>query len=565
MEKKSKYIDIAFAVFFVFVTALFIWKAPYGFHFFDEAVWIGMPYRFIQGDIFMVDDWSLLQIPLLILYPLLKLYFAVFPDMEGMILFFRYVFIFFHCLDALILYVLLRRRSPLAALCVTMLYFPYSHVYIEALSYYTMALDFLMLSCAVLVTKKHEKRELFFSGVLLALAVLECPYFAVIYIAYFIACLVCAVRKKRPLTVLRWKSFGLITAGCGVPALMFLLFALSSADVGKLISTLPYMLGDEAHSVGDSGGKLIKFIIDIVRNIKLTELLIFLPVIAFAFDRKRKKIYASLLLLMTFCAIGANFLSSRVQGMAVLSPKLMMPLSLAALGAYEMCEKKDRELFFLMYIPGWVMVVSLYLASDVGYSVVITPLMVCACAGAWFLLELTEECIADANPVPKRCIIALLASVLLFQTGYELWYRKNYCFSEPSGTALMYDSINYGIGKGEKTTKMVADYEQDGLWAATEKVRNAPGDYVLYFSEDCWPYLEDTKKCASFAIWIQTKNAESEAERLLDYWEKFPEKLPDAIYVSKGAVNVEKILKIVNTENFPVEENERGYQMVRPQ
>ena len=34
---RKKYSDIAFAVFFIAVTALYIRKVPYGFHFFDEA------------------------------------------------------------------------------------------------------------------------------------------------------------------------------------------------------------------------------------------------------------------------------------------------------------------------------------------------------------------------------------------------------------------------------------------------------------------------------------------------------------------------------------------------
>ena len=568
MEKKSKYtkyIDIAFAVFFVSVTALFIWKAPYGFHFFDEANWIALSDRLLKGDALLYDDWTLTQITLVILYPLVKLYHVFFAGNEGIILAFRYIFVFFHALNTVLLYLLIRRRSPLAALGAVMLYFPYSHLYIEALSYYTMALDFLLLGCAMLVTAKHEKRELFFSGVLLALAVLECPYFAVMYIAYFIACLVCAVRKKEVHDLLRWRSFGRITAGCAVPVLILVLFVLSRVSAGELIRTLPYLLRDEAHSVGGHGGKLAEFIKDTVKSIDLAEILLFLPVILCAFDRKRKKLCTSALLALTLGAIGKNFLSSRGQGMALLSQKLMLPLSLAGLGAYAMCEKKDRELLFGLYIPGWVMGACLYLASDVGYSVVSTPLTVCACAGGWFLLELTEECMADARPAPKRCMAALLAAVLLFQTGYELWYRKNFCFSEPAGPALMYCDIRYGIGKGEKTTEKVAVYEQDGLWAATEKVRNAPGEYVLYFSDDCWPYLEDSKKCASFAIWIQTGHAEAEAKRLLDYWKKFPEKRPDAIYVSKKADKVEKILETVNTENFPVEENERGYEMVRPQ
>ena len=566
MEKRSKYIDIAFAVFFVSVTALFIWKAPYGFHFFDEANWIALSDRLIKGDALLYDDWTLTQITLVILYPLVKLYHVFFTGNEGIILVFRYIFVFFHALNTLLLYRMIRRRSPLAALCVTMVYFPFSHAFIEALSYYMMAVDFLLLGSAVLVTRKHEKREIFLAGILLALAVLECPYFAMIYIAYFILCLVCAALKKNTNTLLRWKSFGLITAGCAVPALIFAAFALNRVSAGELIAALPYLLKDEAHDVGNSAGKLTAFIKDEIGYLDLMEILILLCALAGALDRKRKKIYVSALLLLTLCATGINFSNSRA-GQVGLRLKLMIPLTFAGLSAYVMSERKNRELFWGGYIPGWVMSMSMYLASDIGYAAASTPLTVCACAGAWLLLELTGECVeADGmGRMAKRCMAGLFAAVLLSQTGYELWYRKNYCFSEPAGTSMMFAGIGYGIGKGEKTTEQVAVYEQDGLYAATEKVRNAPGEYVLYFSDDCWPYLEDTKKCASFAIWIQTKNAESEAERLLEYWKKFPEKIPDAIYVSKGNVNVEKILEMVNTENFPVEENERGYEMVRPQ
>ena len=128
---------------------------------------------------------------------------------------------------------------------------------------------------------------------------------------------------------------------------------------------------------------------------------------------------------------------------------------------------------------------------------------------------------------------------------------------------MMYYTIDRGIGKGEKTTESVERYEFEGLWEATEKVRNAEGEYVLYFSPDCWPYLEDRKKCASYSTWLGGMSVE-EAERLLKYWEIHPEKKPDAIYVPKTARKPDQVIDIINTEHFPVEENERGYVMIRP-
>ena len=105
---------------------------------------------------------------------------------------------------------------------------------------------------------------------------------------------------------------------------------------------------------------------------------------------------------------------------------------------------------------------------------------------------------------------------------------------------------------------------KESAWWSREKVRQAEGDYVLYFSDDSWPYLEDTKRCSAYTSWMQTENDIYMAEKLLKYWEIFPEKKPDAIYVTKNNEHPLEVIEIVNTENFPVEENDRGYEMVRP-
>ena len=569
-KKYRKYFDIAFAAFFAAVTALYIRKVPYGFHFFDEANWLALSDRLMRGDALLYDDWTLTQIPLVILYPLVRLYHAVFGGNEGIIITFRYIFVFFHCVNTIALYLMLRKKSPVAALCAVMLYFPFSHLYIAALSYYTMALDFMLLACAVLAVHGEKKIGMFAGGLLFALAVIEDPYLAALYAAYCIACVVCAALKKRPHPLLGGRGWLCFTCGCAVPAVIFAAFVLSRASVTELIGALPHLFGDEKHSVGGNGSKVWSFFTDMIERTTVPEILLLVPAAAYLIDRgreKRKGLYASALALFTVCAVLINFRSSMVGGMLTLSAKLTQPFAISGISAYIMSEKKDGKTLCLMYLPGWAFALCMYLASDTGYSVVNTPLMVCACAGACFMCGMFSELRSKpgASRAAKLIPAAIFAAAMLAQTGYELYYVKNYCFSEPSGTSMMFSTIDYGIGKGEKTTENTALYEQDGLWEATAPVRDAPGDYVLYFSDDCWPYLEDSKKCASFAVWIQRKTADTEAERLLDYWEMFPEKKPDAIYVSKNMKNVEDIIEKINTENFPVEENERGYVLIRPQ
>lgn len=78
---------------FAVALAYMIWRAPYGFASSDECFYLSVPYRFIQGAAPFVDEWHGSQLAGFLLYPLMKLFLAISPDGEGMVLTFRYFFI----------------------------------------------------------------------------------------------------------------------------------------------------------------------------------------------------------------------------------------------------------------------------------------------------------------------------------------------------------------------------------------------------------------------------------------------------------------------------------------
>lgn len=79
-----------------------------------------------------------------------------------------------------------------------------------------------------------------------------------------------------------------------------------------------------------------------------------------------------------------------------------------------------------------------------------------------------------------------------------------------------------------------------------------------------WLYLMDSKENAAFSAWLSFAQPDTAAERLLEYWRLNPEKKPDAIFIDKDFSNAKEYVKLLNSESFPVSENETGYIMLRP-
>ena len=82
--------DIIFLFLFCCVALFSWWLAPYGWTGSDEAFYIAEPYRFVQGDVFFVDDWNCGQLFAFLLIPLMKLHLSLAESTDGIILAFRY-------------------------------------------------------------------------------------------------------------------------------------------------------------------------------------------------------------------------------------------------------------------------------------------------------------------------------------------------------------------------------------------------------------------------------------------------------------------------------------------
>lgn len=558
--KTRKTINILFAALLVFGVLFRLWKVPYGFHYFDEANYYEASYRVMQGDGFFTDDCSLMHFSLISLYPFVRLFCLITGGTEGLIIAGRTFFVFVHTVLTVGVYLLLRKKSPVQALCAAVIYFFYSQWYGSMLSHYQIFMDMLLISMLFAASEGDGKRRAVCSGYFFAVSVLACPYIVIAYLGYTILCVVLKLAGKEKEEFLNIRSWLHFTAGCAAAAVIFLIFTVWKSDCGKILDVLPMYLSDSTHPIGFSAEKAAAMLKTFVGSLRITDTLLLAALLAEAADRKRmerREIYAAVSFAAALAGTAAEIVSSGLAG-----TDITLRLCILGLNSYLLCREKDRKLFFAVWGFGWLLGIALFSASDMLADVLLmSGWIMTAMAGVCFMLRLVSE-IREEKPKRKGMrggLVLLCAALIFVQTGIEA--KRNIHLNIWS----LYCPLDYGIGKGEIVSEPELVYEQNGLWKATEKVRNAPGEYVLYFSDDVWPYLEDTKRCATFNVWMQTEHDIKEAEKLLKYWEIHPEKKPDAIYVTKNNLHPEKIIELVNTENFPVEENERGYEMVRPQ
>ncbi len=88
--KKFKF--LLFGVFFAGTVCFLLWKCQYGYANIDEAFYLTIPYRMIQGDGLILHEWHLSQLSGLLLYPAVSLYLLIIGGTEGILFHFRILF-----------------------------------------------------------------------------------------------------------------------------------------------------------------------------------------------------------------------------------------------------------------------------------------------------------------------------------------------------------------------------------------------------------------------------------------------------------------------------------------
>lgn len=546
---------LVFALGLLFFLALLIWKIPYGFGVTDdESFYLSIPNRILQGDSFVSDEWNMSQTSSFLLLPAVAIFKALFHSTDGILIVFRYIYIFGHALSSLFIYWRLRRYGwvSVAAALMHLAFVPYG---IDAYSYNTMAVDMLAAGGALCCTA-DEKQVLpwFLTGLLFAGSVLCCPFLVAVYALYVLCVLLALVLKKKPrmlqISLFRLKSFLLFTLGCGLLAAAFFGYLVLTVDLPTALAGLPHLLTDSDHESYTIFDALFQYFINIgtacphmnyLYTFSLLGFLCELGMIgADAHRREHRALYLAggcLLTLLALIIFGAQ--------PALYYQAMMFPLLFVGLPSYILLKNKPREMFVGLFLTGFFYSIADHLSSNNNFFVIAMAFSISNLASIVFvgllLKEMKEEPDKEEDAAALRqgaCLMFLFVLAVMFLLRAQI--IRSVCFHDNMPSACVAE-IAEGPAKGIRTRQEFADFYQDKTDDLHYLQQHYPAGNLCVLSEDSWPYLLlDEFSCASYSPWFP----DDDLVKMNAWWDLHPEKKPDYILapIWEGTLNSQMVM-----------------------
>ena len=500
--------------------AVVIWKAPFGMAIPDEALYLTIPYRLLQGDSLLLHEWHVTQLASLLLVPLLRPVLALRGTTEGLLLAFRYLYVLFHGLTTLYLYLRLRRISLSGALCAALLYLIYAPMNIAALSYNTMGIGLLAIVFVTLALSEGRAWEAVLCGLCFAGAVLCNPYFFVLYPVYAAAALARALRGREGAPCLRGRFVLLLTAAGAAAALLAFGRGLWGADLSLLHDTLPAVLHGDTAEHPDRGllSILHGMFLSFGRNrLFLPTLGLSAAMILCALLDKKRAAHAWLYLLIAALLSLAYGLWFRLYANVSLN-FYMFPINILGFFAWLIPEKKRDRLFAFVFLPGFLCWFCSAMASNLGFINIASVSTLNMLASAVFLCEAAAE--LWRTDTRGRASAACMLLAVAVQLGLLTEGRVRFVYPMTPTAACT------GL-----RAEPEACARQEAAWAAAEPIRKAEGGFVAYLTDVPGQYLDDYKRCGAYSAWFPASSAADNLPRQLAFWELFPDRVPTCIAV----------------------------------
>lgn len=572
---KEPPLGAVFALLFSAAVFFALWKCPFGFGSYDDAFYLTIPHRLSMGDVLFADEWHVSQMSGLITLPLVWLYRTIAGSTDGILLAARYAYVFFHALVSLFFYLRVQKYGlPAAAAALSwFLFTPYD---IMALSYNTMAMDFILLSSLLLATLEN-RRFWALSGVFLAGAVLCCPYFAAAWFLYAAGAGIRALwKRRRPAgqgpdrSVLALSRLLWLTAGAAAIAALFLLYILCTCGVRGVLDNLPYILSDPEHQAMSPAVKLQNAWYALVhchplfRFVLAGFLVLLLVMLADRGRGNRRAVYLTAACALTLSSYGL-FWSEAVD---VYYNAIMLPMAFVGLTAFLLCQKRPWGLFATLFAGGVVYAAAVTLGSNNFFYAISMASAVTSAASLLFLGQILQEMAAERDGAAVKirlfrgavCAAALTVAVLLL---LQVRVKARHCFMDDSPPALA-AVLEHGPARGVRTTEYRAGvYER--LNGELQVYKTLPRGRLLILNERSWCCLSaDPMEYATFSGWISGEN-QAALDRLSSYYRLNPDKTPDYIFLSKNSLfdDPAAILSAAEEHGYTLTESEFSYYLQR--
>lgn len=493
-KKRITRIDALFILLLLFMAAFYAWRLPHGYAGIDEGFYCTVPYRLWQGDSLISQEWHVSQLSGLLLYPFMLLYRFFGGTGEGIILTFRYFYGAMQIIVAACIYLCLRRKNgekSLGALCAAGVFLAFAPFCNTTLSYNTMGIMSLTLCGAMLATAEGRGWKYVVSGLLLACAVLCCPYLIVLYVAYSVCVVVAFIKSKRVGELERGrkmlKAWLCVTAGAAFVALIFVVMLLSRTTPDRIFRSLKWILADPEHDGVSLGEKLYKYFyllfFDYVALYRIYRTPILIGVIGAlsmllvrAKDARWREHRAWYLAFAGVYTIGLVIMLRMELGYI---QRINLALPIAGFCAYALSEEREKNVFKLLYIPGLCYSLLIHLGSNTRFNCISSGLIVSCVASAYMICGVAGELWRAGKKKDKGAAAVLLLCVLTAWavSGKELATTSFALFDGRmvDERNMLYSYVDKGTHKGLYIAED-EHFDYNGIYESTKAAREAEGE-----------------------------------------------------------------------------------------
>ena len=525
---------------------LLVYSVQKGIHVPDESCYLTIVQRLTQGDRLVVDEWHLSQLSTLFHYLPFRLYCAVTGGTEGIILFFRYLYVGIKLCFFGLIYLSLRRYRYWAVLCAAV-FTGYDSFAIIALNYYDIGCMSVLVVCMILFEKeKQSPFELILCGFVFSCTVIAEPPEAFLYFFYTVCVMIAQLKKSKKKKerfpqfsyLLNIRAWLLITSGVAFCAVMFLIMLFAGVDLKIFFENFMELFSDSEYNFNSLDralrlGKVVQFAILYGPIPVFSWVMLFVLPFFREKCRKYKRVLFPICAAVSLLSLITVFFHGKYETEHAVI--LSRPIFIVHFGlvCYFFSEKKDQKNFTFLLI-GCLFAL---LEDGVSEITVLNTSIVSAVPSVLLFEHIFAEIKNTSEPQRIKTwgtfssiyIVVFLIGFIAVEGVNDVYFHTFNVMEDFNmhSTESLSQVLTSGPYRGIRTTPTIAACYQDAIGDIDQIKQNE--ETAFYVDGECpWYYLYADLPYGTYtAIYV----ADDSRTRTLRYWKLHPDKLPSCIYV----------------------------------
>ena len=604
--KKVKNTNLLFAIALLIgllVHLYFVFIVPFSD---DESYYASVPFRLLNGDSLIQHEWHLTQFSSLFAFLPVYIWNAIKGSADGIFVFLRCTYLVIHTAIAVVIYRFFKKYGIWAVMASMMFYVQIAYR-IQGISYHSAFAVFLLLLslCLLSIHNNGKIRYYIFAGICFGCCCVCNPFLCFAFALYLLACILWTQRETLKDAVIRHKSRN-ITKGkkkltkkqkrqqkqfdtfvdmesytcffnkkaillfsCGIiiSAIVAVTFFFSTGgSISIITKNIDSLLSSSEYDV--TSNPFLSKLIETVVLFSKTNLGMpwILPAIfvALAFDKKRKlnsHRFAYLAISLVWAVI---FIFAFVKTLDINAAAVSLPFWVFSTICYILTTKKNKPVFYCMYVPCMIAAVFHYLAANTHLAAIGIVFAISNVAGVVFIMdlwnEIRDELQKDSEATKQKSFYGLCRGIIIVGFCMQLlFYGIFYQLGQYQGKDAVapstgpYSGLYMTEARCNSYNKLINDLDKIKAISSEESP-------VLLVSYNNWMYLYLERPVATYTTWYMG-GLTFDTELLAKYYDKNPKKIPEYIYIeaSDPYGQSAQIMTDIVSEIFEFEKEELSY------